>query len=116
MDEAPAEMEPWPFRGREWAALLALMMGYAALFLAYYPPLSGVEDEVGFVNQALVWSRGAVTAEGAGWPGLMEFEPVRPGGRQVGTRHPGRSLVALPFLLLGGTRAVFASGLVLHLA
>jgi hypothetical protein len=46
----------------------------------------------------------------------MEFEPVRPGGRQVATRHPGRSLVALPFLLLGGTRAVFASGLAPHLA
>lgn len=101
----------WP--GREWAALLVLMLAYAALFLVYYPPLSGIEDEVGFVNQALVWSRGAVTSEGAGLPGLADFVPVA--GRHVALRNPGRSLLALPFLTLGGVPAVFASGLVLHL-
>jgi hypothetical protein len=93
--------------------LLVLALGYAAQFAAYYPPLPGVEDEVGFVNQAVVWSRGAVSAEGAGWPALADFAVV--GGRHVSTRHPGRSLVALPFLALGGVRAVFASGLLLHL-
>jgi hypothetical protein len=91
------------------------MLGYAALFVAYYPPIAGVEDEVGFLNQALVWSRGAVTAEGAGWPdGLGDF--MEHHGRHVPTRHPGRSLVALPFLAAGGVPATFASGLLLHLA
>jgi hypothetical protein len=100
---------------RAWAVLAALMLGYAALFVAYYPPIAGVEDEVGFINQALVWSRGAVTAEGAGWPcGLADFMEYH--GRHVPTRHPGRSLVALPFLAVGGVTATFASGLLLHLA
>jgi len=90
------------------------MLAYAALFVAYYPPLSGIEDEVGYVNQALVWSRGALSAEGAGLPGLADFEQF--GDRHYALRHPGRSLLALPFLALGGVRAAYASGLALHLA
>jgi hypothetical protein len=74
---------------REWAALAALMLAYAALFVAYYPPLPGIEDEIGFVNQALVWSRGAISAEGAGLSDLADFVPVA--GRHVAARHPGRS-------------------------
>jgi len=99
---------------RGTAALAALMLAYAALFVAYYPPLAGIEDEVGYVNQALVWSRGALSAEGAGLPGLADFAQF--GDRHYALRHPGRSLLALPFLALGGVRAVFLSGLVLHLA
>ena len=96
------------------AALHALMLGFAALFAAYYPPISGIEDETGFLNQALVWSRGAVSSEGAGFPhGLHDFIEVS--GRHVPARHPGRSLLALPLLILGGTRATFVSGLALHL-
>ena len=38
--------------GRGWAALLLMMLGYAILFAVYYPPLSGIEDEVGYVNRA----------------------------------------------------------------
>jgi hypothetical protein len=102
-------------RGREWATLLVLMLAYAALFAVYYPPLSGIEDEVGFVNQALVWSHGAISPEGAGLPPeLMDFIEVK--GRHVAVRNPGRSLLALPFLMVGGARATFASGLLLHLA
>jgi hypothetical protein len=89
------------------------MLSYSALFLLDYPPLAGIEDEVGFINQALVWSRGAISAEGAGYTDLGDF--VELGGRHVSRRHPGRSLLVLPFVLAGGVRAVFASGLVLHL-
>ena len=99
---------------KAWAALGVLMLGFAALFEVYYPPISAIEDETGFLNQALVWSRGAVSSEGAGYPhGLLDFIEVN--GRHVPARHPGRSLLALPLLLLGGTRAVFVSGLALHL-
>ncbi len=100
---------------RGWGILIALMAGYAALFFAYYPPICGIEDEAGYLNQALVWSRGAITAEGAGYEAdLAGFWPVA--GRHVAVRQPGRSLAALPFLALGGLRAVFASGLLIHLA
>jgi hypothetical protein len=99
----------------EWAGLAALMFGFSLLFAAFYPPISGVEDETGFLNQALVWSRGAVSAQGAGYAdGLPDFILVN--GRHVPSRHPGRSLLALPFLMAGGARATFASGLLIHLA
>lgn len=99
---------------RDWALLAVAMLAYAGLFAAYYPPLPGIEDEVGFVNQALVWSRGEISAEGAGLPGLADFRLVA--GRHVAARHPGRSLLALPLLMIGGVRATFVSGLLLHLA
>jgi hypothetical protein len=100
---------------RDWLALAALMLGFAVLFVAYYPPISGIEDETGFLNQALVWSRGAVSSEAAGLAdGLVDFIEV--GGRHVPARHPGRSLIVLPFLVLGGPHATFVSGLLLHLA
>jgi hypothetical protein len=106
-------IHPTPIRS--WVWLLALMLGYTLLFLGYYPLLPAIYDEVGFLNQALVWSRGAVSAEGAGLsPDLADFELAK--GRHVAIRHPGRSLLALPFLIVGGVRATFASGLLLHLA
>jgi hypothetical protein len=98
-----------------WVALLALMIGYAILFLVYYPPTPGIEDEIGFVNQAVVWSRGAISTEGAGLPSdTWDFSLVK--GRHVCVRNPGRSLLVLPFLMVGGLRAMFISGLLLHLA
>ena len=108
-----------------WIALTLGCLAFAALFLATYPTLSGVEDEVGFVNQALVWSRGAISSEAAGFaelnddgdlhdtPHLADF--IRVGDRHVPSRHPGRSLILLPFLVLGGIRAGFLSGLAIHL-
>lgn len=100
-------------RRREWAALLLLMAVYSVLFATYYPPLAGIEDEIGFINQALVWSRGAITAEGAGYERVPDFLPSHLGS--VSRRHPGRSLLILPFLALGGDRAIFVSGLLVHL-
>ena len=90
------------------------MLSYSALFVVYYPPLSGIEDEVGFVNQTLVWSRGAISSEGAGLHDLADFALI--GERHLARRHPGRSLLALPFLMVGGLRAIFVSGLLVHLA
>ncbi len=103
-----------PSKAREWSGLIALMIGFAGLFLTYNPPLAGIEDEVGFLNQALVWSRGAISAEGAGYTDLADFGLI--GGRHLAARHPGRSLLALPFLMVGGLRSVYVSGLMVHLA
>lgn len=87
---------------------------YVAIWVAYYPPFSAIEDEVGFVNQALAWSRGSSSSEGAGLGVLADFAKV--GDRHVGVRHPGRSLLALPFVAVGGVSAVYWSGLAIHLA
>jgi hypothetical protein len=99
---------------RDWVMLSVLMAAYAALFAAFYPPSFGIEDEVGYINQALIWTSGALTAEGAGFADLDGFAYLN--GRHVPVRQPGRSLASLPFLALGGVGAVFVSGLLLHLA
>jgi hypothetical protein len=108
-----------------WIVLTLSCLVFTVLFLATYPTISGVEDEVGFVNQALVWSRGVITSEASGFaelrydgdtrdtPHLADF--IRVGSRHVPSRHPGRSLILLPFLMLGGVRAGFLSGLAIHL-
>jgi hypothetical protein len=111
--DGPVTLRSIPDRAA-WSALAALMAGYVAVFLTYYPPVAGVEDEVGFLNQARVWSRGALSSEGAGLP-FVPHDFIEVNGRHVPARHPGRSLVALPFWALGGGRAVFASGMALHL-
>jgi hypothetical protein len=108
-----------------WIVLTLCCLAFAVLFLATYPTISGVEDEVGFVNQALVWSRGVISSEASGFvelvddgdardaPHLADF--IRVGDRHVPSRHPGRSLILLPFLTLGGVRAGFLSGLAIQL-
>ena len=97
-----------------WLLLVVCLGVYVFLFALYYPPLSAIEDEVGFVNQAIVWSKGAVSAESAGYPTMGDFVGVN--GRSVGWRNPGRSLIILPFIVLGGIRSVFVTGVLIHLA
>ncbi|MFM7319656.1 MAG: hypothetical protein ACKO85_12060 [Isosphaeraceae bacterium] len=92
------------------AAGLAL---YLLIFLLFYPPICGIEDEQGFVNQAIFWSRGALSAEGAGLSiHLGDLMPI--GGRHLPIRHPGRSFATLPFYMAGGYQAIFISGIFLH--
>lgn len=98
---------------RHWLYLAANALAYLLFFLAYYPPTHGVEDEVGFINQTLALSRGAVTPEGAGFDGLQDFRSYN--GRMVGIRNPGRPLLSAPFVALGGLHAVFLSGALVHL-
>lgn len=93
--------------------LAAGILLYLGLFLAFYPVIAGIEDEQGFVNQAIFWSRGALSAEEAGVPVTLG-DLVEVGGRHLPARHPGRSLVALPFYLVGGYRGLFLSGAFLH--
>ena len=89
------------------------LASYILIFLAFYPPICGIEDEQGFVNQAIFWSRGAISAEGAGLSiHLGDLLPIN--GRHLPIRHPGRSLLALPFYMIGGYQAIFLSGILIH--
>lgn len=97
---------------RSWTALAVLIAVYLFLFAWYYPPTHGIEDEAGFITQALVWSRGTLTAEGAGLVSLSDFVLAK--GRHVVWRNPGRSLLVLPLLLGFGLQAVFISGAVIQ--
>ncbi len=95
--------------------LLILMVLHAVIFMVFYPPIAGVDDEVGFINQSRIWLLGGISSEGVGLP-FPPYDFVEVDGRHVAARHPGRSLLALPFLALGGGRFIFLSGLLLHLA
>lgn len=96
-----------------WMVLGGMATVYLILFSYYYPCTHGIEDEVGFINQSLVWSRGAISAESAGFDQLDDFIACK--GRHVSWRNPGRSLLILPFLMVGGLPAIFLSGAVVHL-
>lgn len=109
----PAAMMP-ESRSAPWALLAASIAAYLAIFAIWYPPSHGIEDEVGFLNQALALSRGAITPQGAGFEDLADFREF--GGRLVGIRNPGRPAVTAPFVAIGGLRAAFASGALLHVA
>jgi hypothetical protein len=98
----------------DWAILVGLLLAYAYLFYVYYPPLAGIEDEVGFINQGIVFSKGSVSAEGAGYQGLDDFVLAK--GRHVSRRNPGRSLLVAASLPWGGYRSAFVSGAIIHIA
>lgn len=90
-----------------------MLLGYAAIYVLFWPLLPGINDEAGFINQALLWTRGA------------ELRPLLPqtpaddllllDGDVVSWRNPGRSLLLLPFLPLGDVRWLYVSSLLLHL-
>ncbi len=101
-------------RSIPWALLAASVAAYLILFAVYYPPTHGIEDEVGFLNQAIVLSRGALTPQGAGFEALADFREFE--GRFVGIRNPGRPLIAAPFVALWGLPSAFASGALIHVA
>lgn len=102
------------YHRRHWLALVGLLLGYLIIFAMYYPPSQGIEDEVGYINQALVWSKGAVSAEGAGYGSLYGF--VELGGWHIPWRNPGRSLLILPLLMVFGVKSIFVSGALIHAA
>ena len=116
-----ATLEPTPtverpalarFAVVHWLVLAGMTAVYLVLFFIYFPCFYGIEDEVGYINQAVVWSRGSLSAEGAGFDNLFDFTTHN--GQHVSYRHPGRSLLILPFLLLGSWRVAFVTGAVIH--
>ena len=117
LEEAPAGAQaasPAPSDRRGWALLGGSVLLYLLLFAWFFPPTHGIEDEVGFLNIASIWARGALTVEGAGLEALSECEPGPRG--HVGWRNVGRPLVTAPFLALGGYRAAFWAGALIHAA
>jgi hypothetical protein len=97
---------------RAWLALSAAVLVYVALFAFYYPPLPGIEDEIGFINQGILFAHGSATTEGAGCPPLFDF--IEFNGHHVTRRNPGESLLLIPLLLVFGLKSVFVLGAVVH--
>jgi hypothetical protein len=113
LDEPPPPPPaPEPPDRRGWTLLAISMALYLIGFAVWYPPTHAIEDEVGFLNTALIWSKGALTSEGAGLGELSETQ-VGPRGR-VGWRNAGRSLVTAPVLASFGYSATFAVGALIH--
>jgi hypothetical protein len=109
------ERDKFSFSLREhWILLSLAVLFYFLLYCWYYPPICGIEDEVGFVNQALVWSKGAISAEGAGLTFVQDF--VQFNGHHLPWRNPGRSLIIFPLLVIFGLKAIFVSGALIHAA
>lgn len=105
----PRLLTRWSFVG-----LVACIALFIVAYVYYFPKTYGIDDEVGFINQTVVWSKGAISAEGAGFNQLPDLLPFK--GRHVPWRNPGRSIIALPFYMAGGVGAIFVSSLLTHLA
>jgi len=97
----------------QWTVVLTCCAIFAALFLYYYPPLPAIEDEIGFYNQASLWSQGRLHADVSEVPSEFAFLPVD--GKQTGWRNPGRSLSLIPFFLARRQAEMFWTGCVIHI-
>lgn len=111
-EPAPPPPPPPPPDRRGWTLLGVSILLYLVGFAVWYPPTHAIEDEVGFLNTALIWSEGALTSEAAGLGELSETQ-LGPRGR-VGWRNAGRSLITAPVLATLGYRATFALGALIH--
>lgn len=92
-----------------WAALTAAILLYLVLFFVYYPPLAGIDDEIGYVNQAVIWSKGTLTAEDSGIAGYSGVN-----GWYTTWRNPGHPLLITPLIVLFGLGSIFISGAAIH--
>ena len=101
-----AQAAPAPADRRGWALLGGSVLLYLLLFAWFFPPTHGIEDEVGFLNIASIWARGALTVEGAGLEQLSESQ-LGPRGH-VGWRKS--SQLYLP-RGLGRTRRLYWPGI-----
>jgi hypothetical protein len=99
----------------DWIALLSACLAYVAIYAWFYPPIHNLSDEVGYLNQAYIWSSGSLTAEGAGYDPAVLGGLIEVDGKHVPWRNPGRGLTLIPFLKLFGYSGVFASGALIHL-
>ena len=87
---------------------------FSIIYVFYFPPIHGIEDEAGYINLAYVWSQGTTSPTGTAMPTLFDFETVN--GKLVSWRSPGRSAVLFPFLVIFGGNSIFISSLLIHLA
>ena len=98
---------------RDWRVLCLAIVFFTGIYLYYYPPIHGIEDEAGYINLAFVWLHGTTLPTGSAMPKLFDFEEVN--GREVSWRSPGRSAVLFPFLAIFGGKSIFVSSLLIHL-
>src|SRR5580765_6985971 len=98
---------------KDWRVLCLLMALFTGIYLYYYPPIHGIDDEAGYINLAYVWSNGSTSTTGTAMPTLFDFEKVN--GRDVSWRSPGRSAALFPFLAVFGATSIFISSLLIHL-
>jgi len=98
---------------RDWRALLLAIALFAGVYIYYYPPIHGIDDEAGYINLAYVWVNGTTSTTGTELPNLFDFEKVN--GREISWRSPGRAAALFPFLAIFGGESIFISSLLIHL-
>lgn len=101
-------------RRNGWTGLLLALLAYAIVYLAFLPRVLGVKDEVGFLNQAILWTDPGAAPPDSAWRAADDL--IFLNGRWAGWRNPGRSLLLLPLLPLRNVEALYLSSLLVHLA
>jgi hypothetical protein len=85
---------------------------YAAMFVAFYPPMFSTLDEDNYLTEAYVLKAGTIFYDQAGFARTFTTT-YSDAGHVVGKHPPGNSLLLIPFVALG-PNAAFLSGLVFH--
>jgi 4-amino-4-deoxy-L-arabinose transferase-like glycosyltransferase len=99
--------------GRTAWLLIAGVVLYVLVFLAFYPRATAIVDEDAYLTEAFLLRSGRLSYTDSGIP--APHMTVESHGRLSSKYPPGTALFLLPFTLFGW-RAVFFSGLLLALA
>jgi len=101
---------------KDWAILFFFAFLFTIIYIVYYPPLSGIEDEVGFINQAILWSHQKFILDTPFIDGKFLGDLGEYNSRFLFTRNPLRSLTILPFIWANQLGSIFYSSLFIHLS
>jgi len=101
---------------KDWALLFLFALLFVIIYIVYYPPISGIEDEIGFINQAILWTHQKLTLATPFLDGKFLGDLGEHNGGFLFIRNPLRSFTLLPFIWTNQLGSIFYSSLFIHLS
>ena len=100
---------------KDWAILSFFALLFSIIYNIYYPPISGIEDEIGFINQAILWTHHKLTLDSPFLDGKFLGDLGEHDGHFLFIRNPLRSFTLMPFIWTNQLGGIFYSSLFIHL-
>jgi len=100
---------------KDWIILFFFAFIFTIIYIIYYPPISGIEDEIGFINQAILWTHQKITLDSPFLDGKFLGDIGEHNGHFVFIRNPLKSVTLLPFIWIKQLDGMFYSSLLIHL-
>ena len=96
------------------SVLSLFIVFYLLMFKWFYPPMSGIEDEVGFINAARMWDQGHLYLDQNAFKETPLADFFQIDDRWVTSRNPGRSLVIYPLIGTSWHDYLYGTGAGIH--